>query len=58
MSAATAEAATFPLRSINAARRRVAVAREKAARFATAENLAAVAELEAGLKRLEEKVAA
>jgi len=52
------EVAAFPLRNINAARRRVAVAREKAARFNTVENRTALAELEAGLARMEGKVAA
>jgi len=47
------EVALFPLRNINAARRRVNIARDRAARFATAENLAAVVELEAGLARME-----
>lgn len=52
---AIAEAATFPLRSIGAARRRVAVARERAERFPTDENRLAVAELEAGLARMESR---
>ena len=47
------EVALFPLRSVNAARRRVAVAREKAWRFPSEENLLAVAELAAGLARME-----
>lgn len=49
-----AEAALFPLRNIAAARRRVAVARDRAARFNTEENRLALVELEAGLKRMEE----
>ncbi len=53
MTAYAAEAALFPLRSIGAARRRVAVARERAARFNTEENRLAVMELEAGLARME-----
>jgi len=55
MSPAATEAATFPLRSIGAARRRVSVARERAARFNTEENRLAVMELEAGLARMEGK---
>ena len=47
------EVALFPLRSIAAAQRRVAVAREKAARFNTEENRLAVVELEAGLARMQ-----
>ena len=47
-----AEAATFPLRTIGAARRRVAVARDRAARFNTEENRLAVVELENGLARM------
>lgn len=50
---AAAEAALFPLRSIGAARRRVNIARDKAARFDTEENRLAAAELEAGLARME-----
>ena len=53
MSPAAAEAAIFPVRSLGAARRRVPVAREKAARFNTEENRLAVTELEAGLTRME-----
>lgn len=53
MSTTAEEVALFPLRSIGAARRRVALAREKARRFRTEENLIAVAELEAGLARME-----
>jgi len=58
MSAVTAEVAVFPLRRIEAAVRRVAVAREKAQRFPSDENLTAVTELEAGLARMEGKVTA
>ncbi|GAP53839.1 hypothetical protein AHiyo6_04040 [Arthrobacter sp. Hiyo6] len=47
------EVSTFPLRSIGAARRRVAVARLKAARFPSEENDLAAAELQAGLDRME-----
>jgi hypothetical protein len=47
------EVALFPLRNVNAARRRVAVAREKAQRFPSEENRLAVAELAAGLERME-----
>ena len=47
------EVALFPLRSIAAAKRRVAVAREKAQRFPSEENLLAVVEFEAGLARME-----
>jgi len=50
--------AAFAARALGAARRRVAVAREKAQRFPTEENLLAMAELEAGLARLEGKVLA
>ncbi len=45
--------AAFAARALGAARRRVAVAREKAQRFPFEENLLAVAELEAGLTRME-----
>jgi len=43
----------YNARALCAAQRRVTVARERAAKLATEENLATVAELEAGLKRLE-----
>jgi len=43
----------FNARALCAARRRVDVARERANRLATEDNLTTVAELEAGLKRLE-----
>ena len=45
--------AAFAARALGAARRRVAVAREKAQRFPSDENLTAVVELEAGLLRME-----
>ena len=47
------EVALFPLRSLGAARRRVNIARDRAARFNTEENRIAVMELEAGLARME-----
>jgi hypothetical protein len=53
MSTIAEEVALFPLRNINAARRRVAVAREKAQRFPSEANLLAVTELAAGLERRE-----
>ncbi|MDP9184882.1 MAG: hypothetical protein M3O29_04330 [Actinomycetota bacterium] len=55
MSAVTMEVTAFQYRSIGAARRRVAVARERANRFNTEENRLAVMELEAGLARMEGK---
>lgn len=58
MSAVTGEVQAFPLRSAAAASRRVAVARERLARFDTEENRLAVAELEAGLARMEGTVTA
>jgi hypothetical protein len=45
--------AAFAARALSAARRRVGVARERAQRFPFEENLLAVAELEAGLTRME-----
>jgi len=45
--------AAYAARALGAARRRVAVAREKAQRFPSEENLLAVAEFEAGLLRME-----
>jgi hypothetical protein len=53
MSTIADEVALFPLRNVNAARRRVAVAREKAQRFPSEANLLAVVELAAGLERME-----
>ncbi|MEO5317616.1 hypothetical protein PV761_03345 [Arthrobacter sp. CC3] len=47
------QGAAYAARALSAARRRVAVAREKAARFNTEENRLAVTELEAGLARME-----
>jgi len=48
--------AAFAARALGAARRRVGVARERAQRFPSEENLLAVKEFEAGLARLEGKV--
>jgi len=45
--------AAFAARALGAARRSVAVAREKAQRFPSEENRLAVSELEAGLLRME-----